>query len=136
MREFVRTADRRPIGQAATDRKATGEARRNCRLLILNGGVMFMAMAFASSDLVLPAFVQTLTTSSIMIGLAGSLMRVGWSWPQVFISRVVESRARKMPLFVWAGVGRSSLWFAAGVLTFVLGDRNPALCFSTPRPPR
>tara|TARA_B100000029_G_scaffold404913_1_gene405059 strand:- start:243 stop:365 length:123 start_codon:yes stop_codon:yes gene_type:complete len=40
---------------------------------------MMSAMTFVGSDLVLPAFVQTLITSSVMAGLAGALMRIGWA---------------------------------------------------------
>ena len=92
---------------------------------MLNGGLTHMSMAFVSSETVLPAFVQTLTASSVMVGLAGGLMRLGWSWPQVLISRVIEERPRKMPLFLLAGSGRCASWFTIGLLTFWVGDRHP-----------
>lgn len=86
---------------------------------------MMAAMTFVSSDLVLPAFVQTLSTSSIMVGLASALMRIGWSWPQIFISRVVEPLPGKMPVFVVAGTARTALWIAVGVLAMWLGAERP-----------
>ena len=101
------------------------EARRNTRLLVLNGGLVFLSMTLVSSDMVLPAFVHTLTSSSVMIGLAGALMRIGWAWPQVFISRLVEPRPRKMPLFVTAGYARSGMWCLVGLLTIWLGGNRP-----------
>ncbi|MFT5368602.1 MAG: MFS family permease [Candidatus Latescibacterota bacterium] len=118
-------SDRPPLMDIVADRKRKIEVKRNTRMLVLNGGLMMMAMTFVSSDLVLPAFVQTLTASSVLVGLASALMRVGWSWPQVFISRIVEPQPRKMPLFVWAGVGRSVVWFATGAITFWLGADEP-----------
>ncbi|MBT5829588.1 MAG: MFS transporter [Candidatus Latescibacteria bacterium] len=118
-------SERPGLMDVVADRKGQQEIKRNTRLLVLNGGLMMMAMTFVSSDLVLPAFVQTLTASSVLVGLASSLMRIGWAWPQVFISRIVEPKPRKMPLFVIAGIGRSVIWFAAGAMTFWLGANNP-----------
>ena len=43
------------------------ELKRNSCILVANGATMFAAFTLASSDLVLPAFVQTLTTSSILV---------------------------------------------------------------------
>lgn len=83
------------------------------------------AMTFVSSDLVLPAFVQNLSTSSVMVGLASALMRIGWAWPQVFISRVVEPLPRKMPVFVVAGTVRTLLWIGAGFMTMWMGADRP-----------
>ncbi len=93
---------------------------------------MFMAMTFASSDMVLPAFIQTLTASSVLVGLASAVIRVGWAWPQIFISRIVESRSRKMPLLLTVGYLRSATWFVCAVLTFLVGASRPVLfliCF-------
>ena len=91
-----------------------------------------MAMSFASSDMVLPAFIQTMTASSVLVGLSSAIIRIGWSWPQVFISRIVESRSRKMPLLLTVGYLRSLAWFAIAALTFLIGGSHPALfltCF-------
>jgi len=118
-------SENRSLMDIVAERKGKEEVKRNTRLLVLNGGLMMMAMTFVSSDLVLPAFVQTLTSSSILVGLAGALMRIGWAWPQVFISRVVEPKPRKMPLFVIAGTGRSIIWFAVGAMTYWMGAENP-----------
>ena len=87
---------------------------------------MHSAMTFVSSDLVLPAFVQTLTTSSVMVGLAGALMRIGWAWPQVFISRIVEPMPRKMPVFLYAGSLRTLVWILLGMFTMTMGGLDPA----------
>jgi MFS family permease len=60
-----------------------------------------------------------------MVGLAGALMRIGWAWPQVFISRIVEPMPRKMPVFVVAGGVRTLMWIAVGGLTIWLGAARP-----------
>jgi MFS family permease len=107
------------------DKPDPGEERRNSLLLILNGGFMFMAMTFVSSDMVLPSFIQSLTSSTILIGLAGALMRIGWAWPQVFTSRLIESRQRKMPIVYLSGGFRSGTWFLIALLTFLVGNEHP-----------
>jgi MFS family permease len=114
-----------PLMDVVATQRAKQDVARNTRMLVINGGLMMMAMTFVSSDLVLPAFVQTLTASSVLVGLASALMRVGWAWPQVFVSRIVEPQPRKMPLFVIAGVGRSVVWVFAGAITFWLGAKDP-----------
>ena len=111
-------------------RRTQRETRRNSWLLVVNGGMVMMAYTFISADLVMPAFVQPLTTSSILVGMAGALMRMGWAWPQVFISRIIEPKPRKMPLLIWAGMARSVMWILVGVMTIFLGGQNPAFFLS------
>ena len=115
-----------PLRDVVAARRSQRETRRNSWLLVINGGMVMMAYTFISADLVMPAFVQTLTASSILIGMAGALMRMGWAWPQVFISRIIEPKPRKMPLLIWAGMARSAMWIFVGILTFFLGGLNPA----------
>ena len=86
-----------------------------------------MSYTFISADLVMPAFVQTLTTSSILVGMAGALMRMGWAWPQCFISRIIEPKPRKMPLLIGAGLARSAMWILVGAMTLFLGGMKPAI---------
>ena len=123
MREFS-SAHRRRVA-AEPEEPDPAEVRRNSRLLILNGGLVFMSMTLASSDMLLPAFVQSLTSSSVAIGLTGALMRIGWAWPQVFISRIIENRKRKMPFLLLAGGMRSSIWLVIAGLTYLMGGRQP-----------
>ena len=112
--------------QQRVDRQHEGrELKRNSWLLVANGATMFAGFTFASSELVLPAFVQTLTTSSILVGLTGALMRMGWSLPQVFVGRVVEPLPRKMPVFRVVGTFQCLFWLAIGVVTILLGVSRP-----------
>ena len=115
-----------PLRDVVAARRTRRETRRNSWLLVINGGMVMMAYTFISADLVMPAFVQTLTESSILIGMAGALMRMGWAWPQVFISRIIEPKPRKMPLLIGAGMARSAMWILVGAMTIFLGGLNPA----------
>lgn len=124
-REEVLPEAESSIEEASTVALSEREIRRSTLLMVLNGGLMQMAMAFVSSDMVLPAFVQTLTTSTFLIGMGGSLMRIGWAWPQVFISRMIEPLPRKMPIFLGAGAVRTLLWIGVGIVTIWIGPSPP-----------
>ena len=111
----------------STDQVTEKEGKRNSRLVILNGGLMQFAMSFANSETVIPAFIQTLTGSSVLVGLSRSMIRIGWAWPQIFISRIIEEREEKKPLFVWVGLCRAMVWVVLGVTTWHLADERPAI---------
>jgi len=117
--------DTATIAERVARRRQARDERRSFWFLVANGALMMSAMTFVSSDLVLPAFVQNLSTSSVMVGLAAALMRIGWAWPQIFISRVVEPMPRKMPIFVLAGSVRTLMWIGLGLLTMWLGADHP-----------
>jgi MFS family permease len=103
------------------------ETRRNARLIILNGGVMELAHSFASSEAVIPAYIQLLTGSSIYVGLSRAMMRVGWAWPQILISNLIEGRERKKPVFIWGGLVRCCITVTIGVATWVLAEESPGV---------
>jgi len=103
------------------------EIKRNSRLIILNGGLMQFAMSFSSSETVIPAFIQTLTGSSVYVGVARSLIRIGWSWPQIFISRIIEEREEKKPLFLWVGLLRAVLWVGIAATTWMMAGEEPMM---------
>ena len=88
---------------------------------------MQFAMSFSSSESVIPAFIQTLTGSSVYVGLSRSMIRIGWSWPQIFISRIIEEREEKKPLFLWVGLLRAAIWVGIAAATWTLADERPAI---------
>ena len=89
-------------------------------MVILSGGFVLLGSSFASHDVVVPAYVQTLTNSSWMVGLTGALLRMGWVFPQIFVSRWIEPRERKKPIYLFAQGARGGLWLAIGLSTFLL----------------
>ena len=88
---------------------------------------MQMGWTFVDPATVLVAFVQTLTSSMVLIGLAGAMARLGWAWPQVFISRIVEPKKKKMPFLLLILSGRCLTWFVIGFSTLWLGAGQPGL---------
>lgn len=110
---------------SATEQTIQKNAQRNGRLIVLNGGLMQFAMSFASSETVIPAFIQTLTGSSILVGLARSMMQVGWAWPQILISWLIEKRERKLPLLIRVGMIHAACWCALGAAIWHLAGERP-----------
>ena len=100
------------------------QVSRNVSMVILSGGFLLMGSSFASHDVVVPAYVQTLTNSSWMVGLTGALLRMGWVCPQIFVSRWIEPRERKKPIYLFANGARGGLWLAIGLSTFLLQDSD------------
>lgn len=49
------------------------------------------ALGMASYTTIIPLFISTITTSSILIGLAGSLRTLFWQFPQLFIASRVQN---------------------------------------------
>ncbi len=86
---------------------------------------MQFAHSFSSSEAVIPAYIQLLTGSSVLVGLSRAMMRVGWAWPQILISNLIEGRERKLPVFVLAGLLQSSVTIGIGVGTWMLADESP-----------
>ena len=93
---------------------------------------MRINLAFADSSTVLPAFIHKLSGSDVLVGLTGSMMTVGWMWPQLLISNLLEHRPRKMPFYVLGMSVRVLAWLAIFFCTVTIGEQSPLLlagCF-------
>ena len=112
--------------------KKAGDQRRNFRFALLQGTFMRINLAFADSSTVLPAFIHKLSGSDVLVGLTGSMMTVGWMWPQLLISNLLEHRPRKMPFYILGMSVRVLAWLAIFCCTVAIGEQNPMLlagCF-------
>lgn len=61
---------------------------------VIDGGFFGMALGFASFTTVIPLFINTLTDSSLLIGVITSLHLVGWQLPQILTSSRVAKLLR------------------------------------------
>lgn len=66
----------------------------NFAVNVVDGGFFGMALGFASFTTVIPLFINTLTDSSLLIGVITSLHLVGWQLPQILTSRRVSNLLR------------------------------------------
>ncbi|NIO00837.1 MAG: MFS transporter [Candidatus Latescibacteria bacterium] len=112
--------------------------RRNFYLGIANGTLVNFGMAFVDPFTVLPVFVSRMGGSSFIIGLVSAIHGAGWFFPQVFVSRIVETRMYLLGIYrnmavlrilAWAGAtftifyvdpGRSSLFLTSFIMCFLL----------------
>lgn len=69
--------------------------RHNFIVNVLDGGFFGLGMGFASFVTVIPLFVNSLTDSTVIIGLIVSIHTVGWQLPQVLTS----SRVARMKVY-------------------------------------
>ena len=101
------------------------ETKRNTRLILLNGGLNAFAGSFASSEAVIPAYLQQLTRSSVLVGLSSAMMRVGWSWPQILISNRIEGRRANKPVCIRVNLMRCAVTAGIGIATWFLSKKSP-----------
>lgn len=102
--------------------------RRNFSLGVINGMLVNFGMAFMDPFTVLPVFISRLGGSSVLIGFVTALYGAGWFLPQVFISRLAETRSRLLGIYRQAAVVRILTW-AGAVLTVFLVEPSASVLF-------
>ncbi len=66
-----------------------------------DGTFFGLALGLASTVTVIPLFLNTLTTSTILIGLVASVHSIGWSLPQLLTSSYVSRLKRYKPMVIF-----------------------------------
>ncbi|MEE9271142.1 MAG: MFS transporter [Candidatus Krumholzibacteria bacterium] len=92
--------------------------RRNFTLGVITGALINLGMAFLDPFIVLPLFISKLGGSATLIGLVSALHGVGWFFPQVFASRLAETRRFLMPMY--RGISLFRILSLAGAALIVL----------------
>ena len=75
-------------------RTMDGYQRRNLALLILDGATFAFAISLLSETTIIPAFVQALSGSALLVGLVGAIYAVGHYLPQLIGAHLVAGRER------------------------------------------
>ena len=104
--------------------------KRNFTLGVANGLLVNFGMAFMDPFTVLPVFISRLGGSSVLIGFVSALYGAGWFFPQVFVSRIAETRSRLLGIYRQAALVRILTW-AGVVLTFFVVDPSKPVLFLT-----
>ena len=112
--------------KAGTVRQETGVVRHNYMCLLCDGVFFMLGGAFFDPTSVLPIFVSTLTTSSVLIGLSSTIRSVGWTLPQIVAARYVGAMPRKKPVVIAASTVQRIMVFGAGLVALLLAERAPA----------
>jgi MFS family permease len=108
----------------------TKNYKRNFLLGIGNGTLVNFGMAFVDPFTVLPVFITRMGGSSMLVGLVSALYGAGWFFPQVFVSRIVESRRRVLGIYRHMAVLRILTMAAATLTIFLISTQQPALFLS------
>ncbi|MFQ6618804.1 MAG: MFS transporter, partial [Fidelibacterota bacterium] len=104
----------------------TGE-RRNFWIGAVNGALYNFGDAYIRGSTVIPAFIQKLTSSGILIGLASIFEEFWWYLPQLFVSRYLVDKPKVLKYYVMASAFRAvSLWGLAASV-FIIGSGHPKL---------
>lgn len=111
------------------DAKSDGRQnyRRNYLLGLANGALFMGGTSFVDPSTVLSAFILNFTDSRFLVGLAGSLQRMGWSLPQLLVSNWVERLRYKKPFYMVSNVIRMVLFFGVVFLIYFAAAAHPRL---------
>ena len=124
-----------PESQPQEEENKTREQNRNFWVAIFQGIFGRISFSLSDSTTVLSAFIYKLTASNTLVGLTGSIMSVGWMWPQLLISQSAGTQApQDAILYPRQGV-HTAVWLAITVCTVWIGARNYGLLAGRFYPP-
>ena len=75
--------------------------KHNFIVNVMDGAFFGLAMGFASMVTIVPLFVASMTDSTILIGLVGSVHMIGWNLPQILTANWVAKLKRFLPMVMW-----------------------------------
>ncbi len=102
------------------------EARRNFQLTVWNGILSVGAFALFDATLVVAAFIVQTGGSDILVGLAGTVAPLGFSWPQLFVANMIQARPRKLFVYQWGALFRIGTLLVLAGLMWVYRGGVPA----------
>lgn len=97
---------------------------------VIHGTFLRSSSRLADIDLILPAFVSSITGSKFLIALLPSIYFSTGRLPQLLFSNYVEPRSRKKPFLYIAILTRAFIWFFFGFFVTWRGISNPGLTLS------
>jgi MFS family permease len=101
--------------------------RRNFGAGLVHGVFFQASAAFGSIHTVLPAFVATLTGSTVAVGLMAAVQGVGEIVPQLFTAYLIEDWQRKKPVLLAVITIRWISWLLLAYLTLNYAATHPEL---------
>jgi MFS family permease len=94
--------------------------RHNFRVNVTDALFFGLGLGFASTVTVIPLFLNTLTTSTILIGLMASLHSIGWQIPQLFTANHVARLPRYKPMVLRMTLHERWPFFALAVVALLI----------------
>jgi MFS family permease len=105
----------------------TATERRNFFGGLWHGAFLALGVALTQPTTVIASFVAELTGSTVWVGGLSTVLTVAAALPQLFVARLVEPRAKKMPFLLLAIYLRVASWGLLAWLIYAIGDSNPDL---------
>jgi MFS family permease len=101
--------------------------RHNFTVNIMDGLFFGLALGLASTVTVLPLFLNTLTHSTILIGLIASLHTIGWQFPQLLTSGYVARLRRYKPMVIFFTIHERWPFFGLMVVALLVPAVGPSV---------
>ncbi|GAB4522750.1 MAG: MFS transporter [Anaerolineae bacterium] len=95
--------------------------QHNFRVNVLDATFFGFGMGFASNVTVIPLFVDSLTDTTVLIGLVGSLHIIGWHLPQVLMAGRVARLPRYLPLVLRMTLHERWPYFGLMIIALLIG---------------
>ncbi len=97
-----------------------------------NGIFVLIASAFLDPETVLPAFaLQIMPGGSVLwVGIICSAINIGWFWPQIFLSRQMETKPLLLPYYGLAQGLRVVCMTLVCIVLYLFAVANPQLTFA------
>ncbi len=99
--------------------------RRNFFVFLLDNIFFMLGMSIIGPTTLIPDFIRRLTSSEVLIGFSSSLFDVGWTLPQLLISRYILRFERKKWWFVGPNIPVRFVMLIFAGLTVFLGKERP-----------
>jgi MFS family permease len=113
------------VGAPATVEVTPRHYRRNFFGGLIHGVFFQLSEAFSNINTVLPAFVATLTGSTIVIGLMVVAQEIGHVVPQLVTAYHVEDRPYERPILMWIITMRWMSWGLLAAVTALFALDSP-----------
>lgn len=121
------SADAARLRAAAPEyaRLMSGHQRRNFLFLVLDGATFSFAITLLSETTIIPAFVQTLTGSAVLVGLVAAVYAIGHYLPQLIGAHLVRGRSRRKPLLLAIVIAERVGILAIAITAQLIGVLTP-----------
>ena len=105
-------------------------SRRSFLALVVDFGTYGFGLSFVSNITILPAFVASLSSSNLLIGLLTTVAVLGFNIPQIFVTHYVEKMRTRKKFILLYTLGERIPWLLLGVFTALMsGVGSPTLLF-------
>lgn len=101
--------------------------RFNIIIGMLDGGFFGLGLGVASFVTVVPLFVNTLTSSAILIGLIPALHTIGWQLPQLFTAGAVSRLSRYKPMVLLMSINERVPFLLLAIVAYFSQSFDPTL---------